>query len=341
MDTRSETRGLAASLRRTDGRASAKDLSGLPRTPGLYAWWVDASGARALSEGLAHRIEAGLIYAGQAGATRWPSGKPSPATLASRISTGHLGHSIDGSTFRLTLAAILRGSLALEMRSPKYLTSESERTLTGWMREHLAVSFQAVRSGRELGLLEEGVLADLDPPLNLDGMPSTPTRERLSALRRELRTSPTSLSSPLRVGLVGCVKTKGPRPTQAAELYRSALFIGRRRAVEASCDRWFVLSAKHGLVDPSRRLAPYDVTLSRMGADARRRWAALVLRQLKHAFGDLSGCTFELHAGSPYSDWGLVDGLREGGARVVRPTEGLGLGEQLAFYRDRTARRPR
>ncbi|MFZ0377041.1 MAG: hypothetical protein WCD11_18405 [Solirubrobacteraceae bacterium] len=37
--------------------------------PGLYAWWVDAAGAVDVSEGLAGEVAAGLIYAGQAGAT--------------------------------------------------------------------------------------------------------------------------------------------------------------------------------------------------------------------------------------------------------------------------------
>ena len=46
--------------------------SQVPAAPGLYAWWVDEPGARALTMGLGHPVGAGLIYAGQAGATRWP-----------------------------------------------------------------------------------------------------------------------------------------------------------------------------------------------------------------------------------------------------------------------------
>lgn len=317
-------------------------LGELPRAPGLYAWWVDGPGARALSVGLSEPLSPGLIYAGQAGATRWPSGKPSPATLMSRISSGHLGHSIDGSTFRLTLAAILRRSLGLQMRSAKDLTPDSERTLTTWMREHLAVSVFAVLNGGDLAQLEEAVLTDLDPPLNLDGMPRTPIRARLKNLRKELREQ---VGGPerrgLRIGLVGCVKTKGPRAVAAADLYRSALFLGRRRAVEATCDRWFILSAKHGLVDPVRRLGPYDVTLNRMSVAQRRRWADGVLDGLEQELGNLRRCLFEVHAGAAYADWGLVEGLLDRGARVIRPTEGLSLGAQLAFYRDGPSRRRR
>jgi hypothetical protein len=60
----------------------------------------------------------------------------------------------------------------------------------------------------------------------------------------------------MRVGLVGCVKTKQPRVAPAQELYTSPLFRRRRAWVERTCDRWFILSAKHGLVEPGRVLAP-------------------------------------------------------------------------------------
>ncbi len=51
----------------------------------------------------------------------------------------------------------------------------------------------------------------------------------------------------MRIGLVGCVKTKRSTPSLARDLYTSALFTGRRRYVEQSCDRWYVFSARHGV----------------------------------------------------------------------------------------------
>ena len=74
----------------------------------------------------------------------------------------------------------------------------------------------------------------------------------------------------LRIGLVGCVKSKQSDPAIAADLYRSALFRGRRRWVETTCGRWFVLSAKHGLVSPPEMLEPYDETLTTKGLAERR-----------------------------------------------------------------------
>ena len=58
------------------------DLTCLDR-PGLYGWWVDDSGARDLSRGLGLQLASGRIYAGQAGATRWPSGRPATTPWAS------------------------------------------------------------------------------------------------------------------------------------------------------------------------------------------------------------------------------------------------------------------
>jgi hypothetical protein len=121
----------------------------------------------------------------------------------------------------------------------------------------------------------------------------------------------------MRVGLVGCVKSKQSQAAPARELYVSPLFRGRRAWVERTCDRWFILSAKHGLVEPGRVLAPYDETLTDLPRTARRSWSALIIRALEEALGEVSGVVMELHAGSAYLDYGLVAGLRERGAVLV------------------------
>ena len=89
---------------------------------GLYSWWTDAAGAHDLSDGLGHLVPEGLIYAGQTGATKWPSGKVPNSTLAGRIRGNHLRGRVRGSTFRLTLAAALFLSLDLELLGPKKLS---------------------------------------------------------------------------------------------------------------------------------------------------------------------------------------------------------------------------
>ncbi len=142
----------------------------------------------------------------------------------------------------------------------------------------------------------------------------------------------------MRVGLVGCVKEKGPAPAAARDLYVSTLFRGRRAYVERTCDRWFILSALHGVVEPTEEVAPYDVTLSTLGVARRRAWSEQVLATLAERIGSMSGIEFEVHAGAPYRDFGLLAGIRARGATVENPTEGLGMGCQLRFYKDANSR---
>ncbi len=143
---------------------------------GMYSWRVDELGAADLSRGLGQPVASGLIYAGQAGATRWPSGKRSGNTLWGRITGMHLGGAAEFSTFRRTLAAILRPVLGL--------TSEDDPQLSAWISTHLRVAAVPVPDADRLVEIETAVLDALDPPLNLRGRPPTPIRTRLAGLRR-------------------------------------------------------------------------------------------------------------------------------------------------------------
>ncbi|MEX0663315.1 MAG: DUF6884 domain-containing protein [Acidimicrobiia bacterium] len=136
-----------------------------------------------------------------------------------------------------------------------------------------------------------------------------------------------------RIGLVGCVKVKASKPLAAADLYLSTLFQGRRSYVESSCDEWWILSAKHGLVDPGDVLAPYDVTLKDASRVERRRWSQSVLHDVDERVHPVVGDVFEVHAGAEYRDFGLLQGLEDRGCEVVIPTQGLGIGRQLQFYK--------
>lgn len=138
-----------------------------------------------------------------------------------------------------------------------------------------------------------------------------------------------------RIGLVGCTKSKLPERSKAEELYSpSAMFRGRRAYVQHSCDRWFILSAEHGVLSPSDELEPYDVTLVGASLRVKREWSGRVLGELREAIGDLEGVTFEIHAGKDYWGYGLADSLRAAGATVEIPTKGMPQGMQLRFYRD-------
>lgn len=163
-------------------RRGYSELAGMReglRHPGLYAWFVDADGAADLSRGLEHPVSPGLVYAGQAGATHWPSAKPSDNTLWGRLMGMHFGGSRTMSTFRLTLASILSEAYSG--------TAVSEGDITKWMAAHLCVAPIAVDDRDQLGHIEKAVLARLDPPFNLHHVPGNQLRSRLRELRRAER----------------------------------------------------------------------------------------------------------------------------------------------------------
>ena len=130
------------------------------------------------------------------------------------------------------------------------------------------------------------------------------------------------------VVLVSCVKSKGPHPSPARLLYTSAWFQKVRDIVEASGARWFILSARYGLVDPDSEIDPYERTLNTLGVAERRAWANAVLDKL---LPELTGVNrVVMFAGHRYREF-IIEPLRRRGLEVEVPMANLALGEQLAW----------
>ena len=139
--------------------------------------------------------------------------------------------------------------------------------------------------------------------------------------------------------LVGCVKTKRSDPSAAKDLYRSPLWRCRRAYAESLGCPWYILSAEHGLLDPDKRIVPYDLALSDLRAKARRGWSTRVLHVLKNRVPSLQNKVIEIHAGATYVRYGLEEGLRDAGATVRLPLAGIpGVGRQQAWYQQRLRR---
>jgi hypothetical protein len=171
-------------------RVQAQPAQAFPRdpmavdVPGMYAWWCDRAGLAVLEHAVGSKLSA-LIYVGQAGADSTVAGRRYRSTLGSRILGNHLRGNIRSSTFRKTLAACLALELAFEVDG-KRLKSESNRRLSDWIGEHLSVSIAPIPDVAVLDEIETTVLRVLDPPLNLNKVPQTEVRRRISALRRNL-----------------------------------------------------------------------------------------------------------------------------------------------------------
>ncbi|MBB3589002.1 DUF6884 domain-containing protein [Sphingomonas sp. BK481] len=127
--------------------------------------------------------------------------------------------------------------------------------------------------------------------------------------------------------LVACVSQKLDRRAPAADLYRSDWFRKARTYVEKTGGHWFILSAAHGLVKPSQRLAPYDATLRDLTAAERRLWGEKTVRQLRRAIGPRYAGPIVFLAGRLYRE----PLLAFAGERAAVPMLGMGIGQQKAW----------
>lgn len=196
----------------------ADPLASFPADPtiashaGHYSWWADDAARSIIGARLGVPIPR-LIYAGQADATRWPSGTTSKATLGSRIRGNHIGGNASSSTFRLTLSGLLLEPLDLVVANPGCLQREDNGRVSDWIEEHLRVAIVAYDDRDSLEEIEKAVLALLDPALNLDGRPKTASRTLLSNLRKRITTS-TYLANPPMCRLSGdisCTRSSSMR----------------------------------------------------------------------------------------------------------------------------------
>jgi len=152
---------------------------------GLYSWWADAHARSNLGQVLGVELQP-LIYVGQAGATKWPSGKKAAATLGSRIGRQHIRGNARSSTFRLTISSLLWEALRLDLKAGR-LDAASNGRISNWIAQHLRVAIVAFPDRDMLGVIEQGVVVAIDPPLNLDHCLPSPARTQLRTLRAVIR----------------------------------------------------------------------------------------------------------------------------------------------------------
>jgi hypothetical protein len=136
-----------------------------------------------------------------------------------------------------------------------------------------------------------------------------------------------------RVGLVACASQKLDRPAPARALYVSQLFRKASAYAEATCDRWYVLSAKHGLIRPDEVIEPYDMRLGASGGPPVHVWADRVREQLAVELADVPSVTLVALAGAQYQTV-----LRPCQWPFEIPMKGLGIGQQLGFLTTELAR---
>jgi hypothetical protein len=133
------------------------------------------------------------------------------------------------------------------------------------------------------------------------------------------------------VYLVSCVSQKRISELPAEYLYCSDWFQKARMYVERSKepgDEWYILSAKHGLLHPLKKISPYNETLRTMRKTERLDWAHRVLKDLREQLNPSDNVVFL--AGQKYREI-LEPGIVALGCRVSVPMQGMRIGEQLSW----------
>ena len=133
-----------------------------------------------------------------------------------------------------------------------------------------------------------------------------------------------------RICLVACAKSKAAIRSRADELYVSTLFSYARNYARAIADRWYILSARHGLLAPDVLIQPYDETLKGAHVEELRSWADRVLRSLLTIVH--TGDEIVLLAGSEYRRF-LVPELERLGCKIQVPLAGMPIGVQISWLK--------
>ena len=133
------------------------------------------------------------------------------------------------------------------------------------------------------------------------------------------------------IALVSCVKKKKAVRCPAQDLYDSDLFRKMRCYAKQHSDRWFILSAKYGLLSPETEIEPYERTLNTMRVHDRREWADKVYAQMREHGLLHSGVSFLWLAGNKYKEH-LADLLSD--CSQEDPLAGKGIGQRLKWLKD-------
>ena len=134
-----------------------------------------------------------------------------------------------------------------------------------------------------------------------------------------------------RICLIACVRLKDTRKMRAGDIYISPLFKKAREFASKNFDRWYILSAKYGLVHPDTIIEPYEKTLNKMSRNDRQAWSEDVFEKLKKCTKVNDEIAFV--AGLRYRQ-DLTPLLQKRGNKIWVPMEGMGIGKQLKWLKE-------
>jgi len=136
----------------------------------------------------------------------------------------------------------------------------------------------------------------------------------------------------IKIALISCTKLKQSYSCQAQEMYLpSQLFKKASHYIKKqNYDKWFILSAKYGLLNPNNIIKPYDLTLNNMKSEEVKKWSEKVFNQLVICNID----EIDFYTGEKYRKY-LIPLLEEKNIICNIPLKELGIGRQLQYYKRR------
>ena len=141
------------------------------------------------------------------------------------------------------------------------------------------------------------------------------------------------------LGLISCTKSKRNYPCKASEMYQASdLFRKAYSYATKNYDLVAILSAKYGLLLPDDKIEPYELTLNAMSFKQRKDWAEMVFRQMRTRLKLIDFNRVFFHAGKKYREH-LIPRLENMGIQCEIPLEGIGIGKQKAWYKERASKR--
>ena len=119
--------------------------------------------------------------------------------------------------------------------------------------------------------------------------------------------------------VIACSKSKRNYACPARLLYIGTAFKQSVKFAESKGLKWFVLSAKYGIVQPETIIAPYEQTLQALSREQRDVWITKVRKQLTESYPRTN---FIILAGGMYKD-------PFKGMAITEPLKGLSQGKRI------------
>jgi hypothetical protein len=136
-----------------------------------------------------------------------------------------------------------------------------------------------------------------------------------------------------KIGLISCVSKKRIGNYKAEDLYISPLFKYSKFYIKNTCDDFFILSAKYGLLKPDRIINNYELSVNNFSEVQRRIWSDNIIDQFKDFIINFKECKFYILAGKNYYKY-LINFFIENKINYEILISTYGIGKRLGYLKE-------